>query len=56
MNNSNDENNIVDFDKEKSPFVHIRKEQKLQKVKNAFKKALPINTKPKKKTKKKKKK
>ena len=35
--------NIIDFDKEKSPFVHKRREGKLNALNNAFKKALPLD-------------
>lgn len=53
----NKQDNIIDFEKEKSPFVHQRKEGKLKKIQQAFKKALPLDTKSlkaKRKTKKKK--
>jgi len=35
--------NIIDFEKEKSPFVHQRKEGKLKKIQQAFKNALPLD-------------
>lgn len=53
----NKQDNIIDFEKEKSPFVHQRKEVKLKKIQQAFKKALPLDKqslKTKRKTKKKK--
>lgn len=37
------DNNIIDFEKEKSPFVHKRKEKKFKALQKAFKKALPID-------------
>ena len=48
---------IIDFEKEKSPFIHKRKEGKLKKIQKAFKEALPLEKKsPKSKRKNKKKK
>ena len=54
MTDSDD--NIIDFNKEKSPFVHNRKEEKLKELQGAFKKALPMDKASTKKSKKNKKK
>ena len=48
MISKNDKKNdadIIDFEKEKSPFVHQRKEEKLKALQKAFMKALPLDTK-----------
>lgn len=37
-----DKNNVIDFEKEKSPFIHQRKEEKVKKIQEAFKNALPL--------------
>lgn len=41
----NKQDNVIDFEKEKSPFVHKIKEGKLKKIQKAFKQALPLDTK-----------
>lgn len=42
---NDDDNNIINFEKEKSPFVHQRKEKKLEAIQQAFKQALPLDKK-----------
>lgn len=41
MNDSED--NIVDFDKQKSKHLHLKKEKKVKDIKSAFKKAFDID-------------
>jgi hypothetical protein len=54
-NNSNQgSGDVIDFEKQKAPLIHERKEQKLKAIQKAFKKALPLSKKKPKRTKKKK--